>query len=75
MGSFHEVFRNRHVVLPVIHVESQSQALRNAEIAHDEGADGVFLISMRGMPHRELLEMQRIAREEFSTWFIGVLTI
>lgn len=72
MGSFHEVFRNRHVVLPVIHVESQGQALRNAEIAHDEGADGVFLISMRGMHHRELLEMQRIAREEFSTWFIGV---
>jgi hypothetical protein len=72
MGSFKEVFTNHHAVLPVIHVEDQKQVLRNAEIAYDEGADGVFLISMKGMRHRQLAEMQRIARTEFSTWFIGV---
>lgn len=72
MGNFKEVFTNRHTVLPVVHVEGQKQTLKNAEIAYEEGADGVFLISMKGMHHRELLKIHEVVNEEFPKWFIGV---
>lgn len=36
------------MILPVIHYQSDEQALRNAEVAFDAGCDGVFLIHMRG---------------------------
>lgn len=43
--SYQDIFKKRHVLLPVIHVEGISQALRNVDIAKCEGADGVFLIN------------------------------
>lgn len=49
MANFYDVFLNKQVVLPVIHVEDKLQALKNAEISTKAGADGVFLIRMRGM--------------------------
>lgn len=72
MGNFKEVFTNRHAVLPVVHVENQRQALKNADIAYDEGADGVFLISMKGMPHRGLLNVFEVTKDNFPNWFIGL---
>jgi len=44
------------VVLPVAHVESENQALRNAKIARESGCDGVFLIN-HGISVRRLLEI------------------
>lgn len=45
MPAFHEVFANEHVILPVIHAESETQAIRNARVAQEAGCDGVFLIN------------------------------
>lgn len=72
MERFRETFSNPHVVLPVIHVETPRQTLKNAEIAQKAGADGAFLISMQGMSHKELSEMHRVVQNEFSTWWVGV---
>jgi uncharacterized protein len=72
MADFYGTFKARHVVLPVIHVENKKQALWNAETAKKAGADGVFLISMRGMRCEGLLEIQREVKKEYATWWIGV---
>jgi uncharacterized protein len=48
VSAFRDVFKSRHAVLPVIHVQSASQAVRNATLAMDVGADGVFLINHSG---------------------------
>lgn len=66
-----EIFPERHAILPVIHVESQQQALRNARIARDANVDGVFLIN-HGMSSTELLAIHRAAVAEHSDWWIGV---
>lgn len=72
MPNFKEIFPNKHVVLPVIHVENEKQTLNNAQIAKEAGADGVFLISMRGLNHRDLLKMHETIKKEFATWWVGV---
>jgi predicted TIM-barrel enzyme len=59
------------VVLPVIHVESEEQALRNAEIARSAGADGLFLINHTG-PCDELLAIHRRVRREIPDGWVGV---
>ena len=71
MTRFREVFTSRHVVFPVIHVESGAQALRNAQIAHEAQADGVFLIN-HGMSYERLLEIHRAVADKFPDWWIGV---
>jgi len=38
------VFKNKKIVLPVIHVQSFEQAKNNIEICQEHGADGCFLI-------------------------------
>lgn len=65
------IFRRRHVVLPVIHVVSAEQALRNARIAFDAHADGVFLIN-HGMQWDELLRIHDIVDRAFPGRWIGV---
>lgn len=72
MAGFKETFNNPQVVLPVIHVETQRQTLQNAEIAQKEGADGVFLISMKGMPHSKLARVHENLRNEVGDLWIGV---
>lgn len=72
MPNFKEVFSNKHVILPVIHVETKEQTLKNAEIAKEAGVDGVFLISMKGMSHQDLLKMHKMVKKEFATWWVGV---
>lgn len=72
MSNFKETFSNKHVVLPVVHVGTEKQTLDNIQIAHEAGADGVFLISMKGMNHQDLLKMHHLVRKEFATWWIGI---
>jgi len=57
--------------LPVIHVDSLEQALRNAGIARAAGAEGVFLIN-HGMADVELLGIHEVVADAHSGWFIGV---
>ena len=68
---FHEVFGQRHVVLPVIHVSTEEQALRNVEIARKAGADGVFLINHLIMSD-DLLAIHAAVCRRFAGWWIGV---
>lgn len=62
---------SQHVVLPVIHVESCDQALRNAELAHTASCAGVFLIN-HSIHWSELLKIARSVREEFPGLWLGV---
>jgi hypothetical protein len=69
--SFHRQFHHPHVVLPVIHVTDEAQALRNVALAHQVGADGVFLIN-HAISSRELLTIHAKVVEAFPDWWIGV---
>lgn len=66
------LLKNRHLVLPVIHVVDAAQALRNAAIARHAGADGIFLIN-HGISSDELLAIHRRVLTEHPThWWIGL---
>ena len=77
MSSFWEIFANRHVVLPVIHLETEAQALRNAEIARRAGCDGVFLINHEPasgprIPAADLLKIHQTVCQAHPDWWVGV---
>lgn len=71
MSRFQQVFANRHVVLPVVHVESLDQAQQNTQIAREAGADGVFLIN-HGMSDPCLLEIHGSVADTHADWWVGV---
>ena len=68
---FRETFSNRHVILPVIHVCSQSQAWENVQVAREAGADGAFLIN-HGVSSSELLDIHRATHKRIPDWWLGV---
>lgn len=68
---FREVFSNRHVILPVIHVESDQQAVRNALVARDAGCDGVFLIN-HGVGHQTLINSYVAVKEVLEDFWVGI---
>ena len=45
LSKFTKKFGKEHVVLPVIHIATESQVFRNVEIAKKAGASGVWLIN------------------------------
>ncbi len=71
MTRFEAVFRQRHVVLPVIHVRSTDQTLRNAGIARRAECSGIFLIN-HAVSFQVLLEIHQAVFREFPDWWIGV---
>jgi hypothetical protein len=71
MSRFREVFPKGHVVLPVIHVESLEQTLRNVAIAMEAQADGVFLIN-HYIRADELLDIHAAVADAFPDCWIGV---
>lgn len=72
MANLKEIFPNNHVILPVIHVKSESQVVANAQITQDAGCDGVFLIDMDGRGHQKLFHFHRLLRKEMSQLWIGL---
>jgi hypothetical protein len=73
MTRFRDTFANHHVILPVIHAAEPEQALRNAEIAHRQGCDGVFLIRHEyEIDYTELLRIHQHLFKVFPDWWIGV---
>ena len=70
-NGFRRVFSQRHVVLPVVHVESEHQARRNSDLARQAGADGVFLINHYS-DCEDLLAIHRKVHEDHPDWWIGV---
>ena len=71
MKSFTQIFAKYPVILPVIHVESLDQALRNTTIAREQQCDGVFLIN-HGLAYPKLLAIHHELFTEFPEWWIGV---
>ncbi|MGD2067612.1 MAG: BtpA/SgcQ family protein [Gemmatimonadota bacterium] len=71
MNRWTEAFGTGHVVLPVIHVASAEQALRNAEIAREAGADGAFLIN-HAIGWERLLEIHADLTERLADCWLGV---
>lgn len=59
------------IFLPVIHVENTDQALRNAVLARDCGANGVFLIN-HSIRHSKLMEVYDKVRATMGKWWIGI---
>lgn len=69
--AFRRAFAHRHVVLPVIHVESESQALENTQLASEAGADGVFLIN-HSFSSTRLLEIYDVVVQRFGDFWLGL---
>jgi len=68
---FPSILPKRHTLLPVVHAEDTAQVLRNIGIAHDSGADGVFLINHSVGPE-ELLRMYAAARKQYPQFWMGL---
>jgi predicted TIM-barrel enzyme len=60
-----------HKIYPVIHVESEDQAIRNLEVAMIAGADGVFLINHE-IDAADLAIILRNVRRRYSDTWVGV---
>ena len=72
MNRLAEVFPGRrHVLLPVIHVEEEAQALHETRVARETDCDGVFLIN-HDVSSEELLDIHGVVAEAFPDWWIGV---
>ena len=69
---YREKFGDGTRIFPVIHVTSLEQALRNATLAYEERADGIFLISHGGVTDEGLLEIHARVHAKFPEWWIGV---
>jgi predicted TIM-barrel enzyme len=72
MSRFRAAFASRHVILPILHVVSHEQALRNARLAREQGADGVFLISHGRVGDEQLLDIHRTVVAELPELWAGV---
>jgi hypothetical protein len=64
-------FRYKHVLLPVVHVKDTAQALRNASLARNSGADGCFLIN-HDIRASELCSVATDVLNQFKDWWIGL---
>lgn len=64
-------FPQKHTVLPVVHVTSLEQALRNVGIAQQAGADGVFLIG-HDLWWTALSAIHVEVKEAFPDFWVGV---
>ena len=71
MNAYKRMFPRQYTFLPVIHVEYPVQAVRNANIAFGEGADGIFLINHR-IPANELQRCYASVRERHPNKWIGL---
>ncbi len=71
MSRLTDIFGRRRIVLPVIHVESHEQVIRNMDLANRTNADGVFLINHAISPW-ELLEIYSAVRSQYPEWWIGL---
>lgn len=72
MGKFRRYFRNGKVFLVVIRVFDEPQALRNAAIAFQNGANGIFLIAHQSSSPGPLRQIFFAVREKFPDRFIGL---
>jgi predicted TIM-barrel enzyme len=72
MSRFRDVFASRHVILPIIHVVAEEQALRNVLCARDARTDGCFLIGHGRVSDDHLLAIHQKIVEAVPGWWVGV---
>ncbi len=72
MSRFRATFRNRHTVLPIVHVRTRAQALRNLHLAREAGADGAFLLSHGEVGDDELLAVHHDLAGDLPGFWVGV---
>jgi len=77
MNCLQAFFSHRHIVLPVIHVVNGQQALQNAWVAYETGADGVFLINhevdgKRPLTYNHLLDIHNEVTQALPDWWLGL---
>ncbi|MDD5430912.1 MAG: BtpA/SgcQ family protein [Candidatus Pacebacteria bacterium] len=70
MFKYKEIFPKKSALLIVIHAETKEQAERNAKIAKDAGADGIFLINHE-IARDELVSIYNYIHQKFLGWWIG----
>ncbi len=68
---YRDIFPRRHTLIVVVHTEESDQAIRNAKIAFDAGADGIFLIN-HSIPATKLLTIYTEVRFRFPDAWIGL---
>ena len=61
---FTNLYGKERVVLPVIHVQTWEQTLKNVVLAHENGADGVWIISHGEVPDSDVLAWQSKLNDE-----------
>ena len=71
MSDYRRTFDRANTFLPVIHVDSKEQALRNASIAQENGADGVFLINHE-IPALQLLRAYIHVTDQLPDLWVGL---
>lgn len=71
-NAINETFGRPRVLLPVIHACSDLQAMRQARLAHELGADGVFLINQGGLEADGVVSVARSVADTIPGWFVGV---
>jgi len=65
------LFKKTHVFLPVIHVVTAIQTVRNVFLARDCGADGVFLINHQ-VSYQTLLEIYQWVKRDLPDFWVGL---
>lgn len=71
METYRSTFPKKYAFLAVVHVEGEQQGLRNARIAQEEGADGIFLIN-HSITYVSLLECYARIRQQLPDFWIGL---
>ena len=72
MTRFRATFASRHVVLPIVHVRTREQTLRNLHLAREAGADGAFLLSHGEIGDLELLAIHQDLTRLLPEFWLGV---
>jgi predicted TIM-barrel enzyme len=72
MSRFRAAFASRHVVLPIVHVRTRPQTLRNLHVAREAGADGAFLLSHGELGDDELLAVHHDLARDLPGFWVGV---
>ncbi len=67
---FKKIFPDAHTLLAVISVEDEVRALRDAHIAKNEGADGIFLTS--SLPAPSLFKIYNVVKRQLPNYWIGL---
>ncbi len=71
MTTFRGQFPKNKAFLPVIHLQTPSQAKMNARIARDEGADGIWLIG-HGWKPQQTIDVYQEVRGAYPEQWIGL---